>query len=144
MKLLRLLIIWKRRCSIPFCNPYINVPAHHQRTRNDAGEIWIDLGQVHNLAEVWVNGKLAGTVWMPPFRVNINDEVKAGGNHVEIKSVDLWVNRLIGDEQPDLEEKITLTTRQFYRADSPLIPSGLIGPVDLINKKNMHPLARSE
>lgn len=98
------------------------------------GQVWIDLGEVHNLAEVWVNGKLAGTAWKPPYRVDISDEVRSGKNLVAIKSVNLWVNRLIGDAQPEVteDEKITLTTRQFYRADSPLVPSGLIGPVKVI------------
>ncbi len=98
----------------------------------DGGQIWLDLGQVYNLAEVWVNGKLAGTAWKPPYRVDITDAAIAGTNKIEIKSVNLWVNRLIGDAQPGVEEKITLTTRNFYRADSPLVPSGLLGPVQML------------
>ncbi len=97
------------------------------------GEVWIDLGQVYNLAEVWVNGKLAGTAWKPPYRVNITDEVTAGTNQIKIKAVNLWVNRLIGDAQLGVDEKITLTTRQFYRANSPLVPSGLLGPVQILH-----------
>ena len=101
---------------------------------NGAGrELWLDLGQVYNLAEVWVNGELAGTAWKPPFRVRIGDLVKEGNNQIEIKAVNLWVNRLIGDAQPGIENKITLTTRNFYRADSPLVPSGLKGPVRIIS-----------
>jgi len=98
--------------------------------------ILVDLGQVYKLAEVWVNGKLAGTTWKPPYRVDISDEVTAGDNLIEIKSVNLWVNRLIGDAQPGVkeEDKITLTTRQFYRADSPLLPSGLMGPVKILSQ----------
>jgi len=100
----------------------------------DEGDVVIDLGQVYNLAEVWVNGKLAGTTWKPPYRVDITEFVTAGSNEIEIKSVNTWVNRLIGDAQPGVseDEKITLTTRQFYRADSELQPSGLLGPVKLI------------
>lgn len=102
---------------------------------NDGKQIWIDLGQVYNLAEVWVNGKLAGTAWKPPYRVDITDEATAGTNQIEIKSVNLWVNRLIGDAQPGVsdDDKITLTTRQFYRANSSLVPSGLIGPVRIMH-----------
>ena len=48
------------------------------------------------------------------------------------KVTNLWVNRLIGDQQPDVTKKYTYTTQQFYRADSPLLPSGLLGPVRLI------------
>jgi len=96
-------------------------------------ELWIDLGQVFNLAEVWVNGQIAGTAWKPPFRVKIGNLVNEGNNIIEIKAVNLWVNRLIGDAQPGVENKITLTTRNFYRADSPLVPSGLTGPVRIIS-----------
>jgi hypothetical protein len=103
----------------------------------DQGDVMIDLGVVNNLAEVWVNDKLAGTAWKPPYRVNITNEVTAGTNNVEIKSVNLWVNRLIGDAQPDISEKdkITVATsnRQFYRENSPLVPSGLIGPVRVLS-----------
>jgi len=101
----------------------------------DKGDVIIDLGLVNNLAEVWVNGKLAGTTWKPPYRVDITDYVTAGSNDIEIKAVNTWVNRLIGDAQPGVsdDEKITLTTRQFYRENSPLVPSGLIGPVDIIS-----------
>jgi len=93
----------------------------------------IDLGHVDNLAEVWVNGELAGTAWKPPYSVEISKFVKEGANKIEIRSVNLWVNRLIGDAQPGVENKITLTTRNFYRADSPLLPSGLKGPVRIIS-----------
>lgn len=95
-------------------------------------QLWLDLGQVHNLAEVWINGKLAGTAWKPPYRIDISRLVTAGQNKIEIRSVNLWVNRLIGDAQPGAENKVTLTTRNFYRADSPLVPSGLIGPVKIL------------
>ena len=96
--------------------------------------ILIDLGQVYDLAEIWVNGKMAGTTWKPPYRVNITELVNAGSNTIEIRSVNKWVNRLIGDAQPGVkeEDKITLTTREFYNADSPLVPSGLLGPVQII------------
>ena len=99
----------------------------------DMGNVIIDLGQVYNIAEVWVNGTLAGTTWKPPYRVDITDLVTAGSNKIEIKSVNTWVNRLIGDAQQGVsdDEKITLTTRQFYRADSPLVPAGLLGPVEI-------------
>ena len=57
--------------------------------------------------------------------------LKPGANALEIRVTNLWVNRLIGDEQPGVAKKYTLTTQQFYQADSPLLPSGLLGPVVL-------------
>jgi hypothetical protein len=93
--------------------------------------LWLDLGDVKNLAEVSVNGKALGIVWKAPFRVDVTDALKPGANAVEIRVTNLWVNRLIGDEQSGVEKKYTLTTQQFYTADSPLLPSGLLGPVVL-------------
>jgi hypothetical protein len=59
--------------------------------------------------------------------------LKQGDNKVEVKVTNLWVNRLIGDAQPGVTEKITYTTMPFYRADSPLKPSGLLGPVQIFS-----------
>jgi hypothetical protein len=101
--------------------------------QSSGNHLWIDLGEVNTLAEVWVNGKLAGTTWKPPYRVDISNVAVAGTNRIEIKAVSLWVNRLIGDAQPGVTNKVTLTTRAFYRADSPLKPSGLLGPVQILS-----------
>jgi hypothetical protein len=90
--------------------------------------IELDLGKVHEVAEVAVNGKTAGIAWKPPYRVDITDAVKAGANALSIKVVNLWPNRLIGDQQPGAE-KVTFAPNSTYKANSPLMPSGLIGPV---------------
>ena len=63
--------------------------------------------------------------------MNITEAFKPGENVIEIKVTNLWVNRLIGDQQPDAAKKYTYTTQAFYRADSPLMESGLIGPVNI-------------
>jgi hypothetical protein len=99
-------------------------------------EIWIDLGKVQNLAEVVVNGKSLGIVWKTPFRINATETLKSGENKLEIKVTNLWVNRLIGDRQPDAKEAITYTITKPYKADSQLKPSGLIGPVKILSKTN--------
>ena len=100
----------------------------------EGSQIWIDLGSVKNLAEVFVNGKSLGIVWKTPFRVNVTDALKQGENALEVKVTDLWVNRLIGDMQLGMKTKITYTTQAFYQADSPVIPSGLLGPVKIIGQ----------
>ena len=93
--------------------------------------LWIDLGDVRNLAEVMVNGKSLGVVWHPPFRVDATGALKPGANEVTIKVTNAWVNRLIGDEQPDATTKYTFADVKPYKANSPLLPSGLLGPVHL-------------
>ena len=93
--------------------------------------LWLDLGDVKNVAEVLLNGKALGTVWHPPFRVEVTDALKPGVNTLEIRVANLWVNRLIGDVQEGVKTKYTLTTQAFYQANAPLLPSGLLGPVTL-------------
>lgn len=121
--------------------------------RRDFGgghQVWLDLGQVNDLAEVWINGQLAGTAWKPPYRIEISRFAQPGHNRLEIKAVNLWVNRLIGDVQPGTTQKITFTQadgkvnpntpaaeaanqlRMPYAADAPLRPSGLLGPVTVV------------
>lgn len=98
---------------------------------NKSGEIWLDLGVVKNLAEVLVNDKPQGILWKAPFRVNISSALRSGKNRIEIRVTNLWVNRLIGDQQKDVTP-VTYTTMKFYQANSPLLPSGLLGPVNLV------------
>ena len=97
--------------------------------------LWIDLGDVKNLAEVFVNGKSLGIIWKKPFRLNASDAINVGENNVEIKVTNLWVNRLIGDAQPGVTTRLTYTTMPFYQANSPLQPAGLLGPVVLLSQK---------
>ncbi len=95
----------------------------------------IDLGEVKNIAEVFINGKNVGTAWKKPFKLKITEGLKAGDNMIEIKVTNLWVNRLIGDAQPDVKTKITFTTMPFYQGQEPLLPSGLMGDVKILMKK---------
>ncbi len=90
--------------------------------------LMLDLGDVRDVAEVIVNGRSAGTLWKPPYRLNIAGAVKAGKNDIEIRVANLWVNRLIGDAQPGAVP-ITFTTLKTYTASAPLRSSGLLGPV---------------
>lgn len=95
--------------------------------------LWIDLGEAREVAEVRINGKLAGSAWHAPYRVDIGAFTKPGRNLLEVRVANLWVNRLIGDAQPGAE-KVTWTAMPTYREDAPLRPSGLIGPVTLMGQ----------
>lgn len=98
-----------------------------------AAHLWIDLGDVKNLAEVTVNGKSLGQVWHSPFRFDVIDALHAGSNQIEVKVTNAWVNRLIGDQQPGVTDKITFADVKPYQADSKLLPSGLLGPVKIVS-----------
>jgi hypothetical protein len=76
-----------------------------------------------------------GTVWKKPFRIDITNALKSGSNTVLVNVTNLWVNRLIGDAQPGVTSKITFTTMPFYKVDASLLPSGLLGPVRLMEAK---------
>jgi len=101
------------------------------------GRAMLDLGSVKNIAEVYVNGKFCGTAWKAPWTVDVTDALKEGENTLEIKVANLWVNRLVGDNQPDAPERICTTpgVQSIYPADYPLKESGLLGPVRLIERK---------
>ncbi|MGN0191437.1 MAG: glycoside hydrolase family 3 C-terminal domain-containing protein, partial [Candidatus Cryptobacteroides sp.] len=90
-----------------------------------------------NLAEVYVNGEKAAVLWREPFVCDISNLVTEGGNNLEIRVTNLWVNRLIGDEQPGAE-RLTFTPVRFYGADDDLLPSGLLGPVRVLGQSLPH------
>ncbi len=92
--------------------------------------LWLNLGEVGEIAEVSVNGKHVGYAWHKPYRVDLSGAVRKGVNSVEVKVANLWVNRLIGDAQPGAE-KVTWTSFPTYSSDAALRPSGLIGPITL-------------
>ncbi len=94
--------------------------------------VWIDLGGVRNLAEVLLNGKSLGVAWHTPYRVDLTGALRQGRNELEIKVTNAWVNRLIGDEQPGAATKYTFADIRPYKADSPLLESGLLGPVRIL------------
>ena len=98
--------------------------------KEKADGLAIDLGEVGQMADVFINGEHVEFLWKAPYKVEWTGTLKPGENKIEVKVVNTWPNRLIGDAQPGVE-KHTYTTMPFYSADSPLTPSGLMGPVKL-------------
>ena len=116
---------------------------------------YLDLGRVEVMADVKLNGKDLGTLWKQPYCVEVTDALKPGQNALEVKVVNLWVNRQIGDEQlpedsernpngtlkqwpqwlldgkPSPTGRHTFTSWRLWQKDSPLVESGLLGPVKL-------------
>ena len=98
--------------------------------KNLPAALCIDLGQVGQMADVYINGEHVDFLWKAPYVVKYEGKLKPGRNTIEVKVVNTWVNRLIGDAQPGAKGH-SFTAVPFYRPDSPLTPSGLIGPVRL-------------
>ena len=143
---------------------YLNEFTVQEQDLKDDLHMILDLGQVKDLAEVRINGKNAGILWYYPFRTYITEYIKPGVNTIEIAVTNTWANRTIGDELfPDdctwgdmtrsgqslLEfpewliknqdrpsnERITFSTWKYYTKGSPLLSSGLIGPVRIIYER---------
>jgi len=117
--------------------------------------IYLDLGKVAVIAHVSVNGKDLGVLWNAPFRVDATEAFRPGENLLEVRVTNLWVNRMIGDEElpedsnrnpdgllkswpewlsrgkPSPAGRHTFATYRVWRKDSPLQESGLLGPVML-------------
>ena len=91
--------------------------------------LWLDLGAVREVAEVSLNGRDLGVLWKPPFRADITAAAQPGKNRLEVRITNLWPNRLIGDQRLPEAQRKTWATFNPFTVDSPLLPSGLLGPV---------------
>lgn len=105
----------------------VNPPAVH------AGQqLLLRFTDVREIARVRINGHDAGAVWANPLQLRVDPWLHPGSNLLEIEVTNLWPNRIIGDLQPGAKQRITRTNIRSYRADSPLLPSGLIGAVSWV------------
>jgi hypothetical protein len=97
------------------------------------GPLYLDLGTVKDTAQVRLNGKDLGVVWCPPWRVEITDAARSGRNILEIKVVNLWPNRLIGDKRLPVAQRQTRTRIFVGWLNNDQFPSGLLGPVKILS-----------
>ncbi len=102
-----------------------------------AGRAQVDLGEVAVMAQLRLNGRDLGVAWTIPYRLAIQDGLRVGLNALEIRVANLWPNRLIGDLALPDSERTTWTTWNPYKPDSPLLKSGLIGPVTLVRERRL-------
>lgn len=134
------------------------IPNLKSEIPNLKSQVFLDLGEVRNLAEVIVNGRNLGVLWMKPFRLDITRALQDGANELEVRVTNLWVNRLIGDadkmaalgvayrdrngviakwpawvpqDAPPADAPVTFTTWRQWDGTELLPPSGLLGPVTL-------------
>jgi hypothetical protein len=93
---------------------------------------YLDLGNVRVMASVRLNGQDLGVLWKAPFRVEVTRALRAGENQLEIAVANLWPNRLIGDASLPKEQRVAWTTWNPYKPGAPLLESGLLGPVKIL------------
>jgi hypothetical protein len=94
--------------------------------------LWLDLGKVGEIAEVELNGQNLGILWKPPTRLDITAVAKPGKNQLTVRVTNFWPNRIIGDQLVRDSERVTQTNIRKLTASTPLMPSGLLGPVRLL------------
>jgi hypothetical protein len=98
--------------------------------RQPIDEVWLRFKGVREISRIRINGHDAGTVWTYPFALKVGEWLKPDRNSIEIEVTNLWPNRIIGDLQPGATAHYTETNIRSYKADSSLLPSGLIGDVE--------------
>lgn len=101
------------------------------KTKSTSSRLFLNVGDVCELAEVKVNGKSCGIVWCPPWSVDVTAAVKPGENKLEIEVVNFWPNRIIGDASLPRDQRLTRTNIRKLTATTPLEPAGLLGPVTM-------------
>ena len=100
----------------------------------------LELSELHDMASVKINGTDVGIVWLKPYRIEVTNNLKPGKNLLEIKVANSWANRIIGDLHLPKEKRVTWSNtllqysgwgdeKEIYTINSPLVESGLIGPV---------------
>ena len=94
-------------------------------------ELWLDLGDVREIAQIRINGVKSNPLWMKPYTERVDQLMRRGDNQVDVEVTNFWPNRIIGDLQPGNEHRYTSTNIRAFSSSSPLLPSGLLGPVTL-------------
>ncbi|MDA3924031.1 MAG: glycosyl hydrolase [Kiritimatiellae bacterium] len=100
----------------------------------------LELGSVMDvgIAQVTLNGKDLGVLWLAPFRVEISEVVKVGENKLQIMVVNSWQNRVMGDDALLDSERFTQTNIRVTKSGKfkwTLEKSGLLGPVRIVRSE---------
>jgi hypothetical protein len=93
--------------------------------------VFLDLGEVKDMATIKINGKAVGGLWTAPWKIDITNYVNNDKNTVDVEVVNLWVNRMIGDSKLPINERPTWLANNYFNPTDPLQPSGLLGPVKI-------------
>jgi hypothetical protein len=99
-------------------------------------ELQLDLGEIYDIAEVTLNGKLLGTAWKPPYTVDITESFQPGKNQLAIRLTNQWTNRIVGDRAAKEEDRVLTGIDPKSRfGPRELVKSGLLGPVRILARE---------
>ena len=96
------------------------------------GQAFLRLGNVQNMATVFLNGICCGTSWLAPHCIDITKAVKKGKNQLSVVVVNTWANALLGNDNGTPPFSNIWTNGKYRRAEKTLLPAGLIGPVEIV------------
>jgi hypothetical protein len=92
-------------------------------------------GPVREAAIVYLNGQRAGSVWHPPYEIDITDQLHAGENTLRIVVANLALNALAAQPLPDYRALIAKYGDRFQDQDMRSVqpqPAGILGPVRIV------------
>jgi hypothetical protein len=123
-------------------------------TLTKQARVFLELGDLAEIAEVSLNGKPLGLVWLPPYRIEVTGAIQEGSNELKVRVANLWANRFNGDSLLPVSKRFTRSNldrmqtdptsdnsysnlprggeRPVYKKLPPLMKSGLLGPVRII------------
>ena len=101
-------------------------------------EAFVLFNDIQEMVRVNVNGNDCGVVWTPPYKVCITPYLKVGQNKITVQSINTWNNRIVGDLNNPSEKYSNTNIKSKFKANSPLLKSGLIGKAEIqfLNMKN--------
>ncbi len=99
-----------------------------------SGRIYLRLGDIANVATVYVNGKDCGVAWTSPYEVDVTDALKKGDNTLQVDVTNTWANALRGSDQGKAPFDGIWTNAKYRLPGDGLIPAGWFGPYSLIRK----------
>ncbi len=98
------------------------------------GRVYLQLGDIANVATVFVNGKECGVAWTSPYEVDVTNALKQGTNTLQVNVTNTWANALRGSDQGKAPFEGIWTNAKYRLPGNELIPAGWFGPYTLIRK----------
>jgi hypothetical protein len=105
--------------------------------KSNGMQAWFE-GPVREAAVIYVNGQRAGSVWCPPYKVEVTGLLNRGENTIRIQVANTAVNHMAGRALPDYRLLNLRYGTRFEPQDMDKIQpldSGLLGPIRLIAVK---------